>query len=334
MSWDEEFENSVRDAEDKMFKSSVWYEKYRPKTVGEMILPEHVKDKIATYLKDGGKKLPHLGLFSRTPGTGKSSLAKVIVNELKAEALWINASLDKGIDVLRTRIHQFAAQSSLRDSVKLVVMDEFDHFSKDGQAAFRGFIDHFGDNVRFIFTGNYKENIIEPLLDRLEVYDFNQFGVSQMAKPIMDRLEGILRAENVHYQREDVIKVIKANYPRIRKMIGDLGAGLEIKTDENGNETREFNYSFVGQSDKLDQLILLMKNKDINKVRAACYGLGSCDHLFGYFGEKIEQMFAESNPDAMINAIIVLAKYQNMQPQAKDKQLNALACCFELMKLM
>lgn len=326
MDWDE-FEESAKAADQQLFKSSVWYEKYRPKTIDEMVLPDYVKDKVKTYLLDGGKKLPHLGLFSRTPGTGKSSLAKVIIKELQAESLWINASLDRGVDVLRTRIQQFASQSALRDSIKVVVMDEFDHFSKDGQAAFRGFIDNFGDNVRFIFTGNFKENIIEPLLDRLEIYDFNSFGPSTMAKPIFERLVQILEAEEVQYEKEDVIKVIKSNFPRIRKMIGDLGAGLEIK-----DGVKTFNYTYVGQSDKLDQLIILMKNKDINKVRTTCYGLGSCDHLFGYFSEKIELLFGDK-PEALVNAVIILAKYQSMHPNAKDKQLNALACCFELMKI-
>lgn len=325
--WDEiELEDSTK-VDNRLFQSSVWYEKYRPRNIKEMVLPEYVKDKLQSYLTNGGKTLPHLGLFSKTPGTGKSSLAKVILNELKAESLWINASMDRGIDVMRNRIQQFASQSALRDSVKIVVMDEFDNFSKDGQAAFRGFIDSFGDNVRFIFTGNSKENIIEPLLDRMEVYDFNQFGPQQIAKPILERLEFILQQEQVEYKREDVVQVVKSNFPRIRKMIGDLGIGLQ---EIDGR--RVFNYSFVGNGDKLDQLLILIKQKDFQKVKSVCYGLGSCDHLYGYFTEKLEILF-EDKPEALINAVIALAKYQHMSSSAKDKQLNALACCFELMKL-
>lgn len=326
MSWDEIPQTLSQESEERLFQSSVWYEKYRPRTVDEMILPDYVKDKVKHYLENGGKNLPHLGLFSRLPGTGKSSLAKVILNELKAESLWINASLDRGVDVLRTRIAQFSSQAALRDSVKVVVMDEFDHFSKDGQAAFRGFIDQFGDNVRFIFTGNYKENIIEPLLDRLEVYDFNQFAPAQIAKPILDRLTFILDAEKVQYKKEDVVSVIKSNFPKIRKMIGDLGAGL---TEENG--ARKFDYSYVGDYNKLNELFILIKQKDIQKAKSACYSLGACDHVYGYFSENIESLF--DDPSKMLNAVIVLAKYQNMHPSAKDKLLNVLACCFELMKL-
>lgn len=314
---------------DQLFQSNVWYEKYRPRTLDQLILPEYIKDKLKMYLKDQGKNLPHLGLFSKTPGTGKSSLAKVILNELKAESLWINASLDKGIDVLRTRIQQFACQVSLRGSVKIVVLDEFDSFSRDGQAAFRGFVDTFGDNVRFIFTGNNKENIIEPLLDRMEIYDFNQFSVQQIAKPILQRLEFILNSEHVEYKREDLLQVIKNNYPRIRKMIGDLGAGLEVKDDGS----KIFNYSYIGSPDKLNAILILMKQKDIRKVKTAIYSLGSVDHIYGFFTENIEMLFDNKN-EQLINAIIALAKYQYQASFAKDKQLNALACCFELMKLL
>lgn len=328
--WDEiDNELSKPSGFDSLFQSSVWYEKYRPKNLDEMILPDYIKDKLKAYLSNGGKNMPHLGLFSRLPGTGKSSLAKVLMRELNAESLWINSSLERGIDVLRTRIQQFASQTALRDSVKIVVMDEFDGFSKEGQAAFRGFIDQFSGNVRFIFTGNFKENIIEPLLDRLEVYDFNNFGPAQIAKPILSRLEYILAKENVQYEREDLLKVIKSNFPKIRSMIGALGAGLHEKEDG----TKVFEYSYIGDSNKLDELMILMKQKDINKTRALVYGLGSCDHIFGYLGEHIELIFGDKQ-EALINGVIALAKYQSYHASAKDKQLNALACCFELMRLL
>lgn len=313
----------------QLFKSNVPYEKYRPRTIDDIILPNYIKDKIRAYLSDKGKSMPHLGLFSRLPGTGKSSLAKVILSETQAEGLWINASLDKGIDVLRSRIQQFASQQSLNNNVKIVVLDEFDHFSPDGQAAFRGFIDQFGDYVRFIFTGNLKERVIEPLLDRMEIYDFNQFSASDIAVPIMQRLEFILQAENVAYDREDVKKVIKANFPKIRKMIGDISMGISYGPD--GSKT--FDYSFVGSHDKLDKVLILMQQRDVQKVKLACYSIGNIDYIFSYLSDKIEILFKDK-PDQIVNAIIAIAKYQSYAGLAKDKQLNAVACCFELMKLL
>ena len=153
---------------------SVWYERFKPQCVSDLVVPQEIKDKLLSYIRT--QNMPNLGLFSSNPGTGKTSTANAIIKEIGGEALWINASMEKGIDVLRGKVQRFASQSSFDDNIKIVVMDEFDHFSKDGQAAFRGFIDEFSENCRFIFTGNYKEKIIQPLLDRLEVYDFNSFS--------------------------------------------------------------------------------------------------------------------------------------------------------------
>ena len=303
-------------------RTDVWYEKYRPETLNDIILPPVVKSKLEAYLKDGGYGMPHLGLFSRTPGTGKSSLAKVILKDTQAEALWINASLDKGIDILRTKIQRFSAAAPLRETVKIVVMDEFDHFSRDGQAAFRGFIDEFGKNVRFIFTGNYKENIIEPLLDRLEVYDFNQFQKEDMIKPIFIRLCDILDKEGIEYQKEDVAGIIKQNYPRIRKMIGDLGQNIQ-----NG----KLDFAAGKDSQDLETLANLIKSKSYLEAIKAVYSLGSTDHVFTYFGSNLHLI--TSKQEATVNAIIILAKYQNMHMTARDRHLNAAACCCELMKI-
>lgn len=303
-------------------RTNVWYEKYRPRTVDEVVLPEEVKARIKSYLGNGGFNLPHLGLFSRTPGTGKSSLAKAILWETGAEALFINASLDKGIDTLRTKVQRFAAQSPMRDAVKIVVMDEFDYFSREGQAAFRGFIDEFGGNVRFIFTGNYKENVIEPLLDRLEIYDFNQFEQKDMVKPMFQRLKFILEAEGVEYELEDLKTIIKMNYPRMRKMIGVMAASIQ------GNKLVP---SFQKDSEQLILLASYIKARDFEKALKQCYQMTLSDYIFGYFGENLDLICR--TPEAKINACILLARYQHTSQTAKDKNLNLAACCAELIKL-
>ena len=142
---------------------SVWYEKFKPHCIDDLIIPAQIKDKLRIYVQK--QDLPNIGLFSSNPGTGKSSTAHAIIKEINGEAKWINASMEKGIDVLRGTIAKFASQTSFDDKIKILVMDEFDHFSKDGQAAFRGFIDEFSSNCRFIFTGNYKEKIPNTALN-------------------------------------------------------------------------------------------------------------------------------------------------------------------------
>ena len=213
---------------------SVWYERYKPSCIDDLVIPQDIKSKLQKYVKT--QDIPNIGLFSSNPGTGKSSTAHAIIKEIGGEALWINASMEKGIDVLRGKVQKFASQSAFDDNIKIVVMDEFDHFSKDGQAAFRGFIDEFSVNCRFIFTGNYKEKIIQPLLDRLEVYDFNSFSKEEMIKPIFERLKFILGNENVQYDPKALVPIINTYYPRIRSMVGALqkfSKDGEFKVNEN-----------------------------------------------------------------------------------------------------
>lgn len=316
----------------QLFKAggSIWYEKYRPKTVDEVILPPYLKDKIKGYVDSKGYNMPHLGLFSRLPGTGKSSLAKAIVADLKAEALWINASMDKGIDVLRTKIHRFASHAPLKDSVKVVVMDEFDHFSRDGQTAFRGFIDQFGENVRFIFTGNYKENIEPALLDRMEIYDFNAFHKEDVVKLIFERLCFILNEESVTYDKKDVVEIIRTCYPRIRQMVGRLGSS--IQESETGEKHLNIQLgSNIGDSkEDLAQLCHLIKTKDYEGMLKKVYALGVPDHWYSTLGTSLDSFV---QPSQKLNAIIILAKYQVMSQQAKDRHLNLAGCISEIMKL-
>lgn len=302
--------------------TEVWYEKYRPNNLDEIILPPDMKEKIRFYLEDGGFRLPHLGLFSPTPGTGKSSLAKIIIKELDAEALFINASLDRGVDVLKTHIQRFASQAPIKEgSVKIVVMDEFDFFTTAGQRAFKGFIDEFGRNVRFIFTANHKENIDEPLLDRMEVYDFSQFKAEDIVKPIYDRLIYILDSEGVSYDRADVKAIINQEFPRVRQMIGLLG-----KSIYNG----VLDFSRVSDITNLETLGNLIKSKRYEEALKIVYSLGNTDHIFGFYANNLDMVATGENK---INAIIILSKYQTSHPNAKDKHLNVAGCVMELMKL-
>lgn len=302
-------------------QTDVWYEKYRPQTLEEMILPQELKDKIRYYLSDGGYKMPHLGLFSRNPGTGKSSLAKVIIKELDAEAIFVNASLDRGIDVLKTHIQRFAAQAPLKDGVKIVVMDEFDAFTSAGQDAFKNFIDSFGRNVRFIFTGNYKENIIAPLLDRMEVHDFNNFKAEDIVKQIYDKLIFILDKEGIQYDRNDVKAIIKQEFPGIRRMIGEIG-----KHTHNG----VLKFSMTQHLEKIEELGSLLKSKNYDALLKVVYSMGPTEHFYGLLGENLDKIVEPKNK---INAIIILSKYQSTSTDAKDKHLNFAACMAELMKL-
>lgn len=304
-----------------MKNQSIWYERYKPQCVDDVILPKAILDKFKGYVQN--QDIPAIGLFSSLPGTGKSSLANAIITELGSESLWINASMERGIDVLRGRIQKFASQTSFDDNIKIVVMDEFDHFSREGQAAFRGFIDEYSANCRFIFTGNYKEKIIEPLLDRLEIYDFESFSKEEMIKPIFERLCLILENENVEYVKKDLVPIINTYYPRIRSMVGALQ-----KFTDNGVLTIDANS--LDDLDVFDTVMQLVNPSTYLDMIQAVNKLNAPDNMFSFLYKNADKYFkTEKYP----NLVIAVAKYQHMADSVRDKHLNLAACLTEVMKL-
>lgn len=310
-------------AEMKYFdpKKSVFYERYKPSCVEDLVLPQEIKTKLANYIET--QDIPNIGLFSSNPGTGKSSTAHAIIKEIGGEALWINASMEKGIDILRGKVQKFASQGSFDDNIKIVVMDEFDHFSKDGQAAFRGFIDEFSINCRFIFTGNYKEKIIQPLLDRLEVYDFNSFSKEEMVKPIFERLKFILENENVQYDPKALVPVINTYYPRIRSMVG----ALQKFSKDGVFKVSEHELDDVNVFDKVMQWV---KPSSYTEMITEVNKLNGPDNMYSFLYNNAGKYF---KPENYPNVVLVIAKYQHMSDSVRDKNLNLAACLTELMKI-
>lgn len=300
---------------------SIWYERYKPQCIDDLILPASVKAKFKGYVES--QDIPAIGVFSNLPGTGKSSLANAIIKELGGEALWINASMERGIDVLRGQIGRFASQTSFDDNIKIVVMDEFDNFSREGQAAFRGFIDEYSQNCRFIFTGNYKEKIIEPLLDRMEIYDFESFPREEMVKPIFERLVFILENEKIEFDKKDLVPIINTYYPRIRSMVGALR-----KFSENGKLIVKENE--LDDLEVFDKIMELVNPETYLKLIQAINKLNAPDNMYSFLYKNASRYF---KPEKYPNMVITVAKYQHMADSVRDKNLNLAACLTELMKL-
>jgi len=300
---------------------SVYYERYKPQCVDDLIVPPKLKEKLKGYVQR--QDIPNLGLFSTEPGTGKSSCSTSILMDIGGEALWINASLEKGIDTVRGKIAKFASQSSFDDNIKIVVMDEFDNFSQDGQKAFRGFIDEYSENCRFIFTGNYKEKIIQPLLDRLEIYEFNQFSKEEMIKPIFERLRFILDNEGTQYNPKDLVPVINTYYPRIRSMVGALQ-----KYSKDG--VFKVQQNDLDDVNVFDEVLRLVHPSTYTEMIQAVNMLNSPDNMYSFLYNNAGKYF---KPEHYPNVVVCIAKYQQWSDGVRDKNLNAAACLTELLKL-
>ena len=186
----------------------LWVEKYRPTTIDACILPNSLKESFSEFVKD--KHIPNL-ILSGGPGVGKTTVAKAMVEEIGATWMMINGSEESGIDVLRTKIKNFASTVSLEGGRKYIILDEADYLNPQStQPALRGFMEEFHKNCGFILTCNYKNRLIEPLHSRCSVVDFiiPKSDKPKLAAEIFSRVQTILKDENVKFDQKAVEELI------------------------------------------------------------------------------------------------------------------------------
>jgi DNA polymerase III delta prime subunit len=195
--------------------SKLWVEKYRPRNLDELILSNENRD----YFKNISDNIPHL-LFCSPPGQGKTTLAKIIVNDiLKCQYLYINASDENGVDSIRNKVITFAQTRSIDGGIKVVILDEADSLTGDSQRILRNVMEEYVDTTRFILTANYKHRIIEPLESRCQVFDL-ECSVDIFA----ERLLYICKSEKLSLGEDKtaIVKFIRDRYPDFRRAINDL----------------------------------------------------------------------------------------------------------------
>jgi len=202
-----------------------------------------------------------------------------------------------------------------------IVTHNCDNLSQSSQFAFRSLIESFAGNCRFILTGNYREKMLIPLLDRLENYDFNNFDKKEMIKPIFERLKAVLENENIQYDPKDLVPIINTYYPSIRGMIGALQ-----KFSTSG--TLIVNQNELDNQDEYNVIIDAVKAKDFNVMINLVKDLASPDNLYTYIYKNLSRF-----DDKMPSVVMIIAKYQFQSSTVRDKHLNLSACLTELMKI-
>ena len=304
----------------------LWVEKYRPKTIEDCILPEDTKQTFQSFLRQG--EISNL-LLSGTAGTGKTTVARALCEELKCDYLIINGS-DEGrqIDTLRTKIKSFASTVSLDKEAnhKVIIVDEADYMNADSvQPALRNFIETFYKNCRFIFTCNFKNKIIPALHSRCTVVDFaikNGYR-KKCADAMMIRLGTILDDEKVPYDKKVLAELIIKHFPDFRRTInelqrysvrGKIDSGILFSLSETNNK----------------ELIATLKEKRFNDMRK--WVIQNIDkEPSSMFRNLYEVLWKALDPKSIPQAVLVIAGYQYKAGFVADQEINMVACLTEIM---
>ena len=203
-----------------MKQHTLWIEKFRSQNLEQYIGNDAVKARIADCI--ASNDIPHF-LFAGSAGTGKTTLAKLIVKNIQCDYLYINASDENGIDIIRDKVKGFASTSTFKP-LKVVILDESDFLTQPAQAALRNLIEEYSMVTRFVLTCNYIERLIEPLQSRCEIHILKPPTKSAVAKHICTN---ILDVEGVTYDIQDVAKVINELYPDVRSIIKVLQSNVK-----------------------------------------------------------------------------------------------------------
>ncbi len=303
---------------------SIFTEKFRPQTVDDLVFPEKLKSKVKEWIKKDD--VPNLLLISKQPGLGKTSLAHVLINELQADAMFINISLDGNIDTLRGKIQGFVSTIGFEDKHKIVVLDEFDGASEKLQKALRGFTEEFSKSARFILTANYREKIIGPLQNRLQVLDFDEIfktNKKELIKQTAKRIINVLNHEEIQYKKEDLLTVVKTFYPSTRAMLISIQENVQDKVLEISEEK-------INQVQDIEKAIKYIKEKDYMNFRKVVQDLPTPDTLFTEINSRIDDFEVQQRP----GITILIAKYGYQDAFARDRLVNVLACGAEIMKIL
>jgi len=301
----------------------LWVEKFRPKTIDECILPANLKNTFNQFAKS--ESLPNM-ILSGGPGVGKTTVARALCEMSGVDYIVINGSEESGIDVLRTKIKQFASTVSFTSSRKMVILDEADYLNPQStQPAMRGFIEEFAGNCGFIFTCNFKNRIIEPIHSRCSVFDFKitNGDKAKLASRFMKRAIDILEEENVKYDKKVVAELITKHFPDYRRVLNELQRYSVGGTIDTG--------VLVQIADiNLGELMAALKDKNFKEMRS-WVALNVDNDPQKIYRKIYDTLYDYLKPTAIPQPVITLADYQYKSAFAADQELNLVACLTELM---
>ena len=299
--------------------NSLWVEKYRPDTLEGYVGNEHILEKVKIYIEN--EDVPHLLLYG-VAGTGKTTLAKIITNQIDCDVMYINASDENSVDAVRDKIRGFASSMGFR-KWKVVILDEADYLTPNAQAALRNLMETFSKSTRFILTCNYVEKVIDPIQSRCQTFAITPPSKKEVAK----RLHQILTEEGVEFNNEDLAILVNSGYPDIRRVLNAAQRQVvkgELKIDSTSTVQANYIDNLVKVLEKggdvkqqfteIRQIIADSKVKDFTTLYRGLY-----DEVDTYASGKVGQ------------TILNIADGQYKDSMVVDKEINVMAMILNIL---
>lgn len=301
--------------------NSLWVEKYRPKKLEEYVGNDHLKQKVSDYLSSGD--VPHLLFFGKA-GTGKTTLAKLIVNSINCDHIIINASDENNVDTVRNKVKGFASTVGFKD-LKVIILDEFDYMTPNAQAILRNLMETFSKHCRFILTCNYVEKVIDPIQSRCQTFQI----VPPTKKDVAVQISQILGKEGVSFEPKDLVPIIDSSYPDIRRIINTCQLNSskgKLKLDTTS----------VIDSDIKTKIVEILKGNDAkpNKWKNIRQSIADSrvqdfSEMYSYLYEKVDE-YGGSNTS---NIILILSESQHKDALVVDKEITFMSCIIQIVAL-
>ena len=299
---------------------SLWVEKYRPSTLDKIVLSDRNRDALSNYSADDS--IPNL-LFTGKPGIGKTSLAKIIVNEvLECQYLYINASDENGIDTVRTKITNFSRTQSLDGNIKVIILDEVDGLTLDAQRALRNIMEEYSSFVRFILTANFSHRVIPALQSRCQSFD-----LTPSLEGFVSRCRHVLDSEDVTYD-EIPHEFVRTFYPDLRKAINELqksSATGELSVNQSF-DNRQF----------ITNVFQLVQQKQVLKIRK--FVIEQESSFNGDYPALLRELF-NSVDEMNISAekkkecLLQISEYMYRSAFVLDQEINFYSCLVSISKI-
>lgn len=306
-----------------MSENPVWTERFRPRKIEEVILPERLKREFRSFVERGS--VPNL-ILSGPPGVGKTTVALAMLDELGHDVYVINGSLRGNIDTLRNEIMDFASSVSFTGARKTVLIDEADYLNQQStQPALRNFMEEFSGNCGFVLTCNFKSRIIEPLRSRCSVIDFHfeRDEVVQMAGDFFKRVRSILDQEGVAHEPAVVGQLIKRHFPDCRRVLNELQRHSLSGPIDTRVLTKSADLDLAG-------LISHMRTKDFTGVRRWVAENSDVDPsvLFRKFYDHARDVVTD---DSVPQLVLTIGEYQYKSAHVADQEINTAAFLIHIM---